>query len=75
MLAQRTIRALCHEGGLDMRKTYRQQSTRKLANIYEVVSFFAPDDTGANSCYAAYRPNTIIHALPTLETIGQPWNS
>ena len=49
MLAQRTIRALCHEGGLDMRKTYRQQSTRKLANIYEVVSFFVLDDTRANS--------------------------
>ena len=57
-----------------MRKMYRQQSTHKLANIYEVVSFFVLDDTRANSCYATYRPNTIIHTLAALETIGRPWN-
>ncbi|KIM60587.1 hypothetical protein SCLCIDRAFT_1183162 [Scleroderma citrinum Foug A] len=34
---QRTVRALCHEGGLDLQRTYHQQSTCDLANIFEVA--------------------------------------
>ncbi|KIM58944.1 hypothetical protein SCLCIDRAFT_27650 [Scleroderma citrinum Foug A] len=34
---QCTVRALCHEGGLNLQRMYCQQSTRDLANIFEVA--------------------------------------
>ncbi|KIM63804.1 hypothetical protein SCLCIDRAFT_116665, partial [Scleroderma citrinum Foug A] len=33
---------LCHEGGLDLQRTYRQQSTHDLANIFEVAKKHHP---------------------------------
>ena len=48
LVAQRTVRDLCHVARLDWNRTYREQSTCDLSNLFDVVSLSGMVET--NSC-------------------------
>ena len=54
LVAQRTVRDLCHAARLDWNRTYREQSTRDLSNLFDVVSLFGTVDTNS-------RPHHLYH--------------
>ena len=68
LVAQRTVRDLCHAARLDWNRTYREQSTCNLSNIFDVVSLTVE----TNSCthwLNHYRRKRSIRILCDSETI------
>ena len=49
LVAQRTVRDLCHAARLDWNRTYREQSTRDLSNLFDVVSLSGMVETNSRT--------------------------
>ena len=49
LVAQRTVRDLCHVARLDWNRTYREQSTRDLSNLFDVVSLSGMVETNSRT--------------------------